>query len=84
MKLSARRTWQSITTITTIDGGNVITVSGANSSPVFQVNAGGTLTLTKLTITRGYNASGAHCREGAQQLLVLPFGLPAGSDAGFC
>jgi hypothetical protein len=41
-----------------IDGANVITLSGNNASPVFQVNFGGTLTLNNLTITHAFNSTG--------------------------
>ena len=43
-----------ITTNITINGGNSITLSGNNASRVFYVNAGGTLTLNNLTVTKGY------------------------------
>src|SRR5881409_2680710 len=44
-----------ITTNATIEGANVITLSGGNASRVFVVNNGATLTLNNLTITRGFN-----------------------------
>src|SRR5437660_1840185 len=47
-----------ITTNTIVEGGNVITVSGNNASSVFSVNPGATLTLTNITITKGYSAGG--------------------------
>src|SRR6478672_2906133 len=47
-----------ITSNITIDGGNVVTISGNNASPVLQVGSGATLTLNNLTITRGFNGSG--------------------------
>src|SRR5438105_3782968 len=47
-----------ITTAVVIDGGGIVTVSGNNASPVFQINASGTLTLNNITISNGYNASG--------------------------
>src|SRR5437588_7915509 len=47
-----------ITTTVVIDGGGIVTVSGNNASPVFQINASGTLTLNNITISKGYNASG--------------------------
>jgi hypothetical protein len=39
---------------TTIDGGGVITLSGNNTSPLFQVFFGKTLTLTNITLANGY------------------------------
>ncbi len=47
-----------ITANVTIDGGNVVTLSGGNTNPLFQIDAGGKLTLDNLTVTRGYNATG--------------------------
>ncbi len=38
----------------TIDGGNIITLSGNNASRLFEVEGGGSLTLKGITITRGY------------------------------
>src|SRR5437016_5305666 len=40
----------------TIDGGNVITLSGAHNNRILQVAAGGALTLTKILLTDGYAA----------------------------
>ena len=39
---------------TTIDGGGVITLSGNNIQPLFQVYFGRTLTLTNITLANGY------------------------------
>ena len=47
-----------ITTNITIDGGNVVTISGNNATPAFQMTSGATLTLNNLTITQCLNASG--------------------------
>ena len=47
-----------ITTNATIDGGNVITLSGNNASPVFVVDGGATLTLNNITVTKGFNGGG--------------------------
>src|SRR5439155_23312469 len=40
----------------TIDGGNVITLSGAHNNRILQVAPGGALTLTKILLTDGYAA----------------------------
>src|SRR5438874_5310091 len=40
----------------TIDGGNVITLSGAHNNRILQVAPGGALTLTKVLLTDGYAA----------------------------
>ncbi|MEO8507450.1 MAG: choice-of-anchor Q domain-containing protein [Betaproteobacteria bacterium] len=50
---------KSVATNTEIQGGNLITLSGGNTSGVFQVFANGTLKLGKLVVTRGYGAAGA-------------------------
>src|SRR5438132_14224138 len=42
-----------ITTTVVIDGGGIVTVSGNNASPVFQINASGILTLNSITISNG-------------------------------
>ena len=47
-----------ITSNVSLEGGNIITLNGNNATFLFQVNAGGTLTLNHLTITGGLNASG--------------------------
>jgi hypothetical protein len=48
-----------ITQNTTINGADVITLSGGNSTRLFNVNAGATLTLTRLNVVKGYaNADG--------------------------
>ena len=47
-----------ITTGITIEGGNVVTLSGGNANHLFQMNQTGTLTLNNLTITGGANITG--------------------------
>jgi len=47
-----------ITTSITIEGGNVVTLSGGNANHLFQVNSTGTLTLNNLTVTGGANVTG--------------------------
>jgi predicted outer membrane repeat protein len=47
-----------ITANITIDGGNVVTISGANTYSIFSVNSGATLTLNNLTISNALNPSG--------------------------
>jgi hypothetical protein len=54
----ANGTLPNITTNITIDGGNIITLSGNNSSRIFTIDPGATLTLNNLTLTKGYAASG--------------------------
>src|SRR5437868_14267832 len=56
-----------ITANITIDGGNVITISGNNSSPAIRIFSGGTLTLNNLTVTRCNNPSsdGGAIRNGS-------------------
>lgn len=46
-----------VTSNITIDGGNVVTVSGNNATPAFQMSSGVTLTLTNLTITKCLSSS---------------------------
>ncbi len=56
-----------ISSQTTIDGGSLITLSGANASRVFLVNPGISLTLNNLTVTKGLSSSddgGAIRNEG--------------------
>jgi uncharacterized repeat protein (TIGR01451 family) len=43
---------------TTVDGGGLITLSGGNGVQVFKVNAGRTLILNNLTVTRGLGLTG--------------------------
>jgi hypothetical protein len=43
---------------TTIDGGNIITLSGGTANRLFVVNSGATLTLTNITVRDGYASSG--------------------------
>lgn len=43
-----------ITTNTTINGGGVVAISGANATPILTINNGGTLTLKNITITHGF------------------------------
>jgi hypothetical protein len=40
----------------TIDGGDQVTLSGGNSTQLFQVDSGGSLTLRRLTLTRGFSS----------------------------
>jgi hypothetical protein len=49
---------KTITATTTVDGGGLVTLSGGNATPLFRVNAGGTLTLDQITMSNGYNANG--------------------------
>ena len=42
----------------TIDGGNIVTISGNNATPAFQMSSGATLNLNNLTITKCLNSSG--------------------------
>ena len=55
-----------ITTNTTIEGGGNITISGNNATRIFNVSAGGTLTLNSITVRDGYAAAdgGALRSEG--------------------
>lgn len=48
-----------VATNTEIQGGDLITLSGGNTSGVFQVLTNGTLKLGNLVVTRGYGAAGA-------------------------
>jgi hypothetical protein len=41
-----------------MDGGNLVALSGGNSSRVFVVNSGATLNLKRLTIQNGYSGPG--------------------------
>ncbi len=52
---------KTITAPTTIDGGSVITLSGGNSTPLFLVNSGVTLTLNAITITQGHTSGNGGC-----------------------
>ncbi len=58
-----------ITQNTTIDGGNVITLSGGGTTRLFQVNAGAALTLTHITLqdgsTPGDNGGAVKVASGA-------------------
>jgi hypothetical protein len=56
-----------ITTNITIEGGNVVTLSGGNAYHLFQVNQTGTLTLNNLTVTGGASvtADGGAIRNGS-------------------
>jgi hypothetical protein len=56
-----------ITSNITIDGGNLVTISGNNATPAFQVSSGATLTLNNLTITKCLNPSsdGGAVRNGS-------------------
>jgi predicted outer membrane repeat protein len=56
-----------ITSDITIDGGNVVTISGNNATPAFQITSGATLTLKNLTITKCLNSSsdGGAVRNGS-------------------
>jgi predicted outer membrane repeat protein len=40
----------------TVDGGNLVTLSGADSSRIFSVNAGATLSLRNIILTNGYSS----------------------------
>ena len=51
--------YKSVATNTEIQGGDLITLSGSNTTAVFQVSTLGTLKLGNLVITRGYSAAGA-------------------------
>jgi hypothetical protein len=55
-----------ITSNITIDGGNIVTLSGNNATPAFQMISGATLTLNNLTITKCLNSSadGGAIRNG--------------------
>lgn len=48
---------KTITLDTTINGGNLITLSGGAARQLFVVNAGATLTLTNITISDGFSGS---------------------------
>jgi predicted outer membrane repeat protein len=56
-----------IATSITIDGGNVITLSGENNHHLFEVIAAGTLTLNNLTVTACFsgNGDGGAIRNGS-------------------
>ena len=56
-----------ITSNITIDGGNVVTLSGNNATPAFQITSGATLTLNNLTIFKCLNSSsdGGAVRNGS-------------------
>ena len=51
--------YKSVATNTEIQGGDLITLSGSNTTAVFQVSTLGTLKLGNLVITRAYSAAGA-------------------------
>jgi hypothetical protein len=48
----------SVITNSTVDGGGTVTISGANSTYIFGIESGGTLTLNNITVTRGFNGGG--------------------------
>lgn len=52
-------TTKTIAAVTTIDGGNTITLSGAFGRRLFAVNNAVTLTLKNITLMNGYNSSSA-------------------------
>lgn len=52
---------KTVTASTTIDGGNVITLDGANATSFFLVNSGVTLTLNAITVTQGFTAGNGGC-----------------------
>ncbi len=52
---------KTISVSTTINGGSVITLSGGNSTPLFLVNSGVTLTLNAITITQGHTSGHGGC-----------------------
>jgi len=53
------RAYKPVATNTEIQGGDLITLSGANTAGVFQISTTGSLKLSNLTVTRGYGTAGA-------------------------
>jgi predicted outer membrane repeat protein len=52
-------TYKQVSANTTIDGGGLVSLSGGNAVPLFQVFASATLTLANITVTRGFGPAGA-------------------------
>ncbi len=51
--------YKGVSTATSIDGGDRVTLSGGNAAGLFQVFTTGALTLAKITLTRGVATNGA-------------------------
>lgn len=62
------RAYKPVTANTEIQGGDLITLSGANTAGVFQISTTGSLKLTNLTVTRGYGTAGAIENFGRLQI----------------
>lgn len=75
-----------ITGKTTIDGGGVITISGGNTTRIFQVFASDALTLTNITIANGNAAAnyagGAIANYGSLDLSHVVFKANTGGNGG--
>jgi hypothetical protein len=54
----------------TIDGGNQITISAGNASRIFVANAGATLTLNNITLTKGFSDADGGAIRNAGTLLI--------------
>ena len=67
---------------TTIDGGNLITLSGGNAVGIFSVNNGLNFTVQRLAMNNGYALYGAGIFNGAGTLTVLNCTFSGNSTTG--
>jgi hypothetical protein len=75
---------KTVNTDTTIDGGNLITISGGHSVGVFSVHPGVNFTVQNLTIANGKNAGGTGGGIENRGTLTVTNSTFSGNSTGFC